>query len=136
MKKVLSVFLIGLLILVGCSSKKESYQITPAEAIELLDQGQDIILYLGSKDCSACQAFAPVFKEVAEEYPEKLYYIEILSAQTDHKADYEKLLADYIGKLAATPSIFAINDKKVVDKHTGIMTYTELENMMSRNNIK
>ncbi|NLY62690.1 MAG: thioredoxin family protein [Erysipelothrix sp.] len=136
MKKILAVIMAGLIILVGCSSKQPDYKITPTQAIEILETGENIILYLGSRECSACQALAPTFEEVANEYPNKLYYIEILDAQANHTEDYAKLLEEYTGKLSSTPTIFAINNKEVVDKHVGLMKYTELENMMSRNNIK
>ena len=61
MKKILAVIMAGLIILVGCSSKQPDYKITPTQAIEILETGENIILYLGSRECSACQALAPTF---------------------------------------------------------------------------
>ena len=47
----------------------------------------------------------------------------------------KKLQKDYTGMLEVTPTIYAFKDGVLVDKVTGLQTYSQLERMLDRNAI-
>lgn len=135
MKRLVIVLIVGLLVLVGCSSKAADYEVSPATAIEMIENKESFILYFGSNECSACLQFNPIFKEVLAEYPDTMVKVETLNASANHAEDFEKLQKDYTGMLEVTPTIYAFKDGVLVDKVTGLQTYSQLERMLDRNAI-
>ena len=129
MKKAITVLVVFMLVLVGCSGAKSSTLITSEDALAKIDNKDSFIFYVGSKDCSACQQFAPTFEEVATDYPEVLYSIELTKeAGTDN---FEKL-EEVIGTVTATPTVLVIKDGVVVDKRVSILKYSDLQAFLER----
>lgn len=131
MKKVVIGFLVSLLILVGCSSGKV-YEVSTQSILDRVENKESFILYIGSKDCSACQQFSPTFEEVYNDYPDTLYSIEYTSAKAKDKELFESLEENTIGTVTGTPSIYVIQEGVVVEKRTGILKYSELESLINR----
>ena len=131
MKKFIVLMLTGLLVLVGCSSGK-SYEVSTQSIVDRVDAKESFILYVGSKDCSACQQFSPTFEEVYNDYPDTLYSIEYTSAMSKDKELFEGLEESTIGVVTGTPSVYVIKDGVVAEKRTGILKYSELETLIER----
>lgn len=129
MKKAITVLMVLMLVLVGCGGSKSSTLITSTDALAKIDNKDSFIFYVGSKDCSACQQFAPTFEEVAQDYPDLLFSVELTKeAKTE---DFEKL-QELIGTVTATPTIFVIKDGVVVDKKVSILKYSDLQSFLER----
>lgn len=130
MKKTLISILAILFLLVACG-KRASHELKVVEIIEKFENKDSFIFYVGSKNCKACQVFTPTFTEVAAEYPEYLFSIELISARNNQKADFDKLEDLYINQVAVTPSIYYVKDGKVVDSHFGVLKYSDLEHILN-----
>lgn len=129
MKKLITVLMVVMFVLVGCSGAKSSTLITSDDAIAKLDNKDSFIFYVGSKDCPACQQFSPTFDEVAEDFPDLLYSVELTKeAGTDSFSKLE----ESIGQVTATPTIFVIKDGVVVDKRVSILKYSDLQTFLER----
>lgn len=129
MKKAITVLMVLMLVLVGCGGSKSSTLITSTDALAKIDNKDSFIFYVGSKDCPACQQFAPTFEEVAQDYPDLLFSVELTKeAKTE---DFEKL-QELIGTVTATPTIFVIKDGVVVDKKVSILKYSDLQSFLER----
>ena len=120
----------------SCSCKdKESVKlykkILGEDALEKIENGDDFVLYIGYEDCSGCQAFEPVLKRYAKDYPnKKIYY---LSIQTNEDGEYKDAtltkdiiqeITDYIeeaigGDGLATPTVAAFRDGECLDAKVG-----------------
>lgn len=128
MKKYISILLIMLVVLVGCGSKVDTL-ITSNDALEKIENKDSFIFYVGSKDCPACQKFSPTYEEVAQDFPDSLYSIEL--SKEKNSEDFIKL-EESIGKITVTPTVVVIKDGVVVDKKQGALKYSELENFLER----
>ncbi len=131
MKKIALSMMVLLLILVGCSRALVDHEVKTSEILEKVANDDSFILYIGSKECSVCTEFAPTYQEIAAEYPEVMYSIELINAVSNDTEDFETLQDDVIGKVTVTPSIYVIKDGVVVDKATGAVKYSKLETFIS-----
>lgn len=131
MKKLVIGLLAALLVLVACGSTK-AYEVSTENVVERIENKESFILYIGSKDCSACQQFAPTFEEVYNDYPDTLYSIEYTSAIAKDKETFEALEENHIQKVTGTPSVYVIKEGVVVEKRVGVLKYSELETLIER----
>ncbi|MFA7688984.1 MAG: thioredoxin family protein [Bacilli bacterium] len=73
--------------------------------VKLFDKKEDFILYVGSKNCSACERFTPNFIEVLEENKVNVYYLDLSMIKNDEYST----LQDYIS-ISATPTVAFITE--------------------------
>ncbi len=132
MKKVLTVLLVSLLILVGCGNSAKAYEFETQTILDKIEAKDSFVLYISSKDCSGCKQFAPTFEEAFNDFSDVFYSIEYTSAMASDKELFETLQSDHLGEVTVTPTIFVIKDGVVVDKRTGGLKYSELETFVER----
>lgn len=130
MKKTLMAILLTLLIISGCTSKVEDYNLTSVEVIEMMDNKDSFLLYFTSKTCPACIAFEPVYQDVRKDNKEYMYALDIGDESNDNPEDLTRLLTDYTGNVNVTPTILVIVDGKVEQGFLGALKYSELENAL------
>ncbi len=79
MKRLFCLF--GLIITVvfftGCSQLKTYEEITYDHLMDMLEQKQSFILFIGSSDCSHCATYEPKLNNVIKEYQVKVYFIDV-----------------------------------------------------------
>lgn len=136
MKKLFIVIVVSLLVLAGCSTTSVDHEVKTSAILEKIENEDSFILYIGSKTCEACKQFAPVYQEVAAEYPEYMYSVEITNAMANDKTDFELLQENVIGVVTQTPSIYVIKDGVVVNKSVGVLKYSQLEQFLTTYDIK
>lgn len=130
MKKVILTVILGLLLMAGCSSKQDTYQLNANEVIEKFEADDSFLLYFNSTSCSACQVFSPIYKEVRDDYPGYLYMIDYAEEDARNKEAFKSLLSEYTGEVKVTPTVLIVVDGEVAQIFTGIMKYSELENAL------
>lgn len=110
MKKIISFFLLLLVILTGCSKKDPSKEkllteypglenvnhvykeINSIEAIEFLNSQTGIIVF-SFPTCPYCQAIIPILNTVAkEEKVKEIQYLDIYSMRKDNTIEYQNIL--------------------------------------------
>ena len=100
------------------------------DALEKIKAGDDFVLYIGYETCSGCQAFEPVLKRYAKDYPNKKVYY--LSIQQNDEGEYkdatltkdiiqeiQEYVEEILGPGLATPTVAAFKDGKCVDAKVG-----------------
>lgn len=75
---------------------------------------ENIIIYVGSENCSWCQKFKPIFQEVVSEYNLKVLYIDV---STTSDAEYKKVMS--MTGATGTPTTVIMNGSKVIDSLNG-----------------
>jgi predicted bacteriocin transport accessory protein len=78
-------------------------KINYTEFKQLIDNKETFILYIGSKDCSHCKAFAPKFIDVIEKYKINVNYIDLA---TYSEANRNKVFN--IINISGTPTVVFI----------------------------
>lgn len=89
------------------SEAKSKYlkEINCQEVINKFDNKEDFILYVGSKECSACKLFNPNFIKVIDKNKVKVYYLDLSTIKND---EYNNL-QNYI-LITGTPTVVFITD--------------------------
>lgn len=117
----------------ACKDKDEGKiykKILGEDALEKIKDGDDFVLYIGYESCSGCQAFEPVLKRYAKDYPNKKVYY--LSIQQNDEGEYkdatltkdilqeiQEYIEEILGPGLATPTVAAFRDGKCVDAKVG-----------------
>lgn len=117
----------------SCNDKNEVKlykKILAEDALEKINDGDEFVLYIGYETCSGCQAFEPVLKRYAKDYPnKKIYY---LSIQQNDEGEYkdatltadilqeiQEHIEEILGPGLATPTVAAFKDGECVDAKVG-----------------
>lgn len=110
--KLLSLFLVLVLLVVGCEKKEDTdntkveylKEISFDELKEKLDNKEDIIIEIVQTGCSNCTSFSPRFESVLNEYKIQAYSLNI-SYLSDEGAEW---LDEY--KVDGTPTVIFFED--------------------------
>lgn len=98
MKKLLILMMISFsLCLTGCGSKLKTYnEVDYKSLMNMFEEKQSFILFIGSTDCHHCDLYKETLNEVIAKYQVKINYIDIskLSAQENAKL---KVYVNYTG---------------------------------------
>lgn len=109
MKKIFYFCLLGLAILLlsGCTKKLEGYdEITIDELKNIVENKEDIILFIGSDQCSHCSTYKVTVNEIVKTYQIDIKYINI--AKLDETGLQELLKISNFGN--STPTTVFIKD--------------------------
>ena len=109
MKKILYFCLLGLAILLlgGCTKKLDGYdEITIDELKEMVENKEDIILFIGSDQCSHCSTYKVTVNEIVKTYQIDIKYINI--AKLDETGLQDLLKISNFGN--STPTTVFIKD--------------------------
>lgn len=77
-----------------------------------------LIVLFSAKWCEPCQPFAPIFAEVAAQYPQILFCVSDVDVATDLAANFQ---------VRQVPALMVIRERVVVDMVTGAMKAHELD---------
>lgn len=91
--KILKILILVLLLISCQKSESIAFKLksTNIEIVnQLLNNKQDLILYLGKDSCQACQKFTPILIEASQELELDFYYLEV-SQQLDFLNKYNVL---------------------------------------------
>lgn len=84
------------------------------------------IVYVYSDSCGYCQTFEPTFETVIKEYPQST--VERLDIREQRDLDIALRLG-----AEATPTVFIVQDEKVIDKLEGDAPVAVLRNFFQKN---
>lgn len=96
-----------------------------------LDNGDNIVLYLGFPTCPWCRNIIPVLFDVAKENNMEAYYINMRELKNNNLEDYQKiyqLIGDYLtvdeegNKVLYVPDVYFFKDGKIIGNHRGSVT--------------
>lgn len=90
MKKIMMIFLIGItsISLIGCTKKLEGYdEITIDELKEMVANKQDLILFIGSDECSHCSTYKITVNKIVQNYQVDIKYINIANLSESERND-------------------------------------------------
>jgi thiol-disulfide isomerase/thioredoxin len=122
MKKILSLIMISLLFLSGCSSipasvkDKEPYttkstQVQPSYVVELIESDASFIFYFGNSWCEACQFVKAVNNDVVTRGKIPMYHIEMDKTSTKQL----NMIYKYVIKPVATPTYIIVLNGVVIE---------------------
>lgn len=79
MKKIILTILISIsaLIITGCGGPTTYDEIDYTKLKDMLNQKQDLILFIGSETCSACASYKPTLNKVIKKYKVDVKYLDI-----------------------------------------------------------
>ena len=100
----LSIVIIGLLFLVGCSNKNLE-EINYNTFKSLMDNNETFILYISSTECHNCVEFTPKFEKVLKENKLSAKKIEIDKLSDEDKDKFNKSI-----NVSGTPTVAFITD--------------------------
>ena len=118
-------------ICVGHCKEDDPYnKILAADVLEKIEDGDDFVLYIGYESCSGCQAFQPVLKRYAKDYPnQKIYYLSIETSEdgeykdatlnADVLEEISQHIENILGEGLVTPTVAAFRDGECVDAKVG-----------------
>lgn len=107
MKKiVMIVALMGVFLITGCGNKITTFtEIDYDTYIEMVDNKESFVLYLGSATCSHCQSFKPTLEQIIKDYQLDIKYIDAYSL-----TEKEYSILQNKTKLQGTPTVVFIKD--------------------------
>lgn len=98
-----------------------SIEITQENFREIYKNNEVVVLDFWAMWCGPCHAFAPVFEEMSEKYPQVLFG----KVNTEAEAD----LAAYF-QIRSIPSIFIIREQLEVFSHSGSIASEQLDTIL------
>lgn len=130
MKKIFLIFLMVLLLIVGCSKKDDRYLLTGDQVIEKIENQESFLLYFVSQTCGACAKYSPIYKEVRNNYQDYLFALDVNVEDHERPESLELLLTDYVGSVAYLPTTVVVVKGEVVQAFVGPLLYSELEDIL------
>lgn len=95
----------------------EVVQLTPENYEEVINSTKPVVMDVYVDWCGPCKMFAPIFKEVNEEYGDDFIFV---------KLNAEDPIADNF-QIYAFPTIIFLKDKEEIARHVGYMNKQEFE---------
>ncbi len=104
-------------------------ELTLGEAVDLIENDEEIVIYLGYPGCSYCQSAVPVLNDAAKEMGKVVYYVNVQSGDENQQASFDRLFV-YVEEFLPkndkgepafyVPQIFVAKDGVVLKGYTGI----------------
>lgn len=116
----------------GCTKKEvepgELKISSTADILELIENKETFVVYLGSTTCGHCQDYAPIVEKACVEKGATIYKVMLdLSDGADNKAFIEEYGLEY------TPTTYYFEEGKVKDSFVGVVTVDELMSFIKKN---
>ena len=109
MKRLIILIILRLLIS-GCSKGRIVEKKAP-EIIEMFENKESFVMYAGTSDCENCKEFRDILGQVLNDYRLTVYYF---PADDYEDEDVRKLIYNYLYKLQWTPTVYVVENGKVV----------------------
>ena len=109
MKRLIILIILRLLIS-GCSKGRIVEKKAP-EIIEMFENKESFVMYAGTSDCENCKEFRDILEQVLNDYRLTVYYF---PADDYEDEDVRKLIYNYLYKLQWTPTVYVVENGKVV----------------------
>ncbi len=109
--KKLTVVILALLLLAGCSDKQQGRfaRIDPATARKMMDDGQSFVMYIGADSCDKCAQYREILIRLFETNPMTIYYIDM---DREDEGEMNDLIYNYLYRCALLPSTYIIREGK------------------------
>lgn len=123
MKKVLSVFLLGIILITfsGCTKKLEGYdEITIDELKKMVNNKEDLILFIGSDNCSHCSTYKITINELVKNYQVDIKYLNIANLS---ESEQEYLLEVSNFGMSTPTTVFIKNGKEYCGENNNCSYY-------------
>lgn len=148
-KKLICLSLVVVFLISGCKSENPDIiktkgtlnMISASKALEKINQGDNMILVMGTTTCGSCIEYKEAIKLFIEEYDVEFYFVEIDnepvvkdSDGTEKRPELSKLL-EVVGKIDQTPTTFIIKNKEIVNVKVGSMDHKDIKIMLSDHDI-
>ncbi len=115
--KKLTVILLLIILMVGCSYKKPYIEIKYDEFTNKLENKESFIFYIGSSTCSFCDRYDVALKKVVDKYEVEVYYIDT-NLKKIGKDNYKNL--SNIINFSGTPHTVFIKDGEISSSYNSI----------------
>lgn len=120
----------------GSGSSKNKYKtLTMEEAQEMIEEGKDFTLFIGSHECTYCVSFAKVINKYIESSGKDVYYVDLGNSlsfeksiytdwaerlgKIDTRAEVEKDDGGFNGTSISTPTVVVIRGGEFADAKSG-----------------
>lgn len=112
------------LFITGCGNKFTTYnEVSYDEYSNLIEAKEDLILYIGSANCSHCLDFKPTLEKIIKKYQLEINYIDVSKL-----TEKEYAILENKTKLRGTPTVVFVEDGivKTSPKIQGALPYTSV----------
>lgn len=130
MKKLLIALLL-LAALSGCNKQQDKIVTKNSDdLIQMFEAGETFVVYAGTENCESCKVFKRTILELLDAYQDKkLYYFPADDYQSE---EVKNVIYNYLYKLEYTPSIYYVDNGKVVDMVEGLIDYDQLKDWLKK----
>lgn len=134
-KKIYLVFVIMVTIIMvsGCSVKSNIEEITYNEYLNLIDNNETFVLYVGSETCSACKIYKPILDEFLIEQELIVKYVDLDTLSSNDYNEFLKKIA-----VTGTPTTIFYKEGKemtILTRINGSVDKEEINKMFKMNNL-
>lgn len=121
--KKLAFVLVCVTCLFACSAKKqgEVREVQTSEIIEMINNKETFVVYLGTTTCGHCQKYAPIIEEVCKEEGAVIYKVML-----DESVASDNLVFVNEYGLEYTPTTYYFKDGEMVTSFVGTLEVEEL----------
>ncbi len=133
MKRIIALIL-ALLLLAGCSSKKEGRfaRIDSATARKMLEEGESFVMYIGADSCDKCAQYRQILIRLFETDPMTIYYIDM---DREDQQEFNDLIYNYLYRCALLPSTYIIKEGRSESMKEEIIELGDLKLWLLENGI-
>lgn len=127
MRKFKVCLLVLLLLLTGCNKKFTKGEVKTAYAdkvLEMLENDESFIVYIGYEDCPTCQQYKPILQQLIENYDVVIYYLPTDDKETEDQLN--EIQYNYFYRMYWTPTTYIVENGEVVDMKEQLIEYDDL----------
>ena len=116
-------------------------EVSGDELLDILDRDDDVTYFVavGRSGCTFSQNFLPSLQQSVKDYDYTLYYLDtdkLDSDVSDEITEKSDVFKDKNSIFGATPIVYVIKNKKVVDVHSGYSEYDVYESFLKDNGVE
>ena len=111
-------------------------EISVEDFMDMYEENKKYFVYTGRSTCGYCVAFLPYLQQSVSEYDYTLYYLDIDKLTKDDFNDIAELDDDFAATIGATPMVYVIKNKNLVDVNEGYTEYSSYSDFLEDNGVK
>ncbi len=111
-------------------------KITPEEFISKFNNGDEMFVLTARSSCQHCQDFRPIAAQTVESHNYKLYYLDTATLTDTTYANIKALDTKLNETFGATPNVYYVKGKKVVDTNEGATTLAQYTQFIETHGVK
>lgn len=87
-------------------------QLSTSDIIQLIEEDQTFIFYVGQTTCASCKEFKPIAEQFTKSNAMDIYYLEM---DTEDEEEFDQFKETYTPKLLYTPTAFVVIDGEITE---------------------